>query len=85
MKSKQEPSGGRESGEQPMSAARIRSCLSLSTQKVRDGLARPSEYRRTRRIKDLSICGWFMASLPALNHKVHLFVVLSCAWGTDAS
>ena len=37
---------------------------SLSTQRVSDSLARPSEYRRKKRIKDLKICGWFLAGLP---------------------
>ena len=29
-------------------------------------LVRPSEYRRKKRIKDLNICGWFIAGLPVL-------------------
>ncbi len=40
---------------QPMRAARIRSLASLSTQRVRNGLSKPSEYRRKKRIKDLKI------------------------------
>ena len=38
----------------------------LSTQRVRDSLAKPSENRRKKRIKDLKICGWFLAGLPVL-------------------
>ncbi len=60
MKSKQEPNERRQS----MSAARTQSSLSLSTQRVSDSLARPSEYRRKKRIKDPKICGWFLADLP---------------------
>ena len=58
--------GGRESAVQPMRAARRRPCPSLSTQRVRDSLAKPSENRRKKRIKDLKICGWFLAGLPVL-------------------
>lgn len=41
-------------------------CRSLSTQRVRESLVRPSENRRKKRIKDLNICGWFIAGLPVL-------------------
>jgi hypothetical protein len=47
-----------------MSEARTRSSLSLSAQRVREGLARPSEYKKKKRIKDLNIWGWFLAGLP---------------------
>lgn len=47
-----------------MRAAGTRLDLSLSIQRVREGLARPSEYKRKKRIKDLKIWGWFLAGLP---------------------
>ena len=49
-----------------MRAARTRSPLSLSAQRVRDSFAGPSEYKRKKRIKDLKTCGWFLAGLPVL-------------------
>ncbi len=39
---------------------------SLSTQRESESLARPSEQRRKKRIKDLRICGCFLAGLPVL-------------------
>lgn len=55
--------GGREFAVQPMSTARRRPFLSLSTEEVREDLVRPSEYRRKKRTKDLKTLGWFFAGL----------------------